>query len=49
MTVTRDKRWIGQESVYVRYGDWFVLACVGAVLLGVGALALSPPAARKAD
>lgn len=43
VTVTRDKRWIGRETVYVQYGDWFVLACVGAVLLGAGALATSRP------
>ena len=49
VTVTRDKRWIGRASVYVQYGDWFVLACVGAVLLGAGALAMRPLAARKAD
>lgn len=49
VSVTRDKRWIGQETVYVTYGDWFVLACVGAVLVGVSALAMSRPVARKTD
>ena len=49
VTVTRDKRWIGQESVYVQYGDWFVLVCFGVALLGAGALATGRPAARSSD
>lgn len=31
--ISRDKRWIGQQTFYVKYGDWFVWTCW--VLLGV--------------
>jgi apolipoprotein N-acyltransferase len=27
IAVSRDARWIGKETWYVRYGDWFVFAC----------------------
>ena len=43
LSITRDRRWIGQESFYVQHGDWFVLACLAAALLGVGALLTAPP------
>ena len=46
VSVTRDQRWIGQESVYVRYGDWFVLLCFGLALLGAWALATGRPAGK---
>jgi hypothetical protein len=49
VSVTRDKRWIGTESVYVQYGDWFVLVCFGVALLGAGALATGRPAVKKSD
>jgi apolipoprotein N-acyltransferase len=49
MSVTRDNRWIGRESFYVRYGDWFVLASLGAVLLGIGALMQPKPVVRKSE
>ncbi|MCX6952483.1 MAG: apolipoprotein N-acyltransferase [Verrucomicrobia bacterium] len=49
VTVTRDRRWIGQESMYVQYGDWFVLVCVGAVLFGAGTLLTARPVVKKAD
>jgi apolipoprotein N-acyltransferase len=32
--VTRDSRWIGRESFYVRQGDWFLGIC--AALVGMG-------------
>lgn len=31
--VSRDTRWIGFTSFYVKHGDWFVLLCAGFVLL----------------
>ena len=31
--VSRDTRWIGYTSFYVKHGDWFVLLCAGFVLL----------------
>jgi len=43
MTVTRDERWAGRESVYVRYGDWFVLACLGLASLGFFLVRRDPP------
>ena len=42
LSITRDRRWIGQESFYVQHGDWFVLASLAAALLGVGALLTAP-------
>ena len=32
ITVTRDSRWIGQDSVFVAHGQWFLLVSVGLVL-----------------
>jgi apolipoprotein N-acyltransferase len=40
--VTRDHRWIGRESFYVRNGDWFVFASL-LVLILAGALLLVEP------
>lgn len=31
--VSRDERWIGRLTPYVRYGDWFVAACAAMALL----------------
>lgn len=33
MKITRDTRWIGYHSFYVRHGDWFVLVCAGLAAL----------------
>jgi apolipoprotein N-acyltransferase len=38
--VIRDSRWAGRESVYVRFGDWFVLVCLGVFWIGAGAIKL---------
>jgi apolipoprotein N-acyltransferase len=27
--VSRDSRWVGQNSFYVEHGDWFILVCAG--------------------
>ena len=27
--ITRDRRWVGKETFYVRHGDWFVWVCWG--------------------
>lgn len=27
--ITRDRRWVGRETFYVKYGDWFVWVCWG--------------------
>jgi apolipoprotein N-acyltransferase len=35
VSVSRDVRWIGHDSFYVQYGDWFVLVC--AVFAAFGA------------
>jgi apolipoprotein N-acyltransferase len=32
--LTRDQRWVGRESFYVKHGDWFVLLCLGFVSIG---------------
>jgi apolipoprotein N-acyltransferase len=32
--IDRDRRWAGRESLYVRWGDWFVALSAGLVLLG---------------
>jgi apolipoprotein N-acyltransferase len=38
VTITRDSRWVGQQSYYVEHGDWFLLVCVGIILVGAMAL-----------
>lgn len=48
--VKRDARWIGVQSAYVRFGDWFVvvagvLMVIGYLAIGVGKL----PPARAAE
>jgi apolipoprotein N-acyltransferase len=46
--VTRDARWIGRESFYVRHGDWFVAVCAALALFAWALLAAGgrprPPA-----
>ena len=44
ITVSRDARWIGKNSFYVEHGDWFVIACALAAVLGHAALVFAPPA-----
>jgi apolipoprotein N-acyltransferase len=39
--VTRDMRWDGLQSLYVRYGDWFVGLSGALAVFGWGALAVS--------
>ncbi|MFO1448183.1 MAG: apolipoprotein N-acyltransferase [Opitutaceae bacterium] len=41
--VTRDFRWIGQMSVYVRYGDWFIGVCAALAAYGWLVLRFAPP------
>jgi len=36
--IRRDARWVGRQSFYTLYGDWFVAMSAGLVLLGCGAL-----------
>ena len=38
VSLNRDKEWTGQESFYVRYGDWFIAVSAGLTLLGAGGL-----------
>jgi apolipoprotein N-acyltransferase len=38
ITVTRDSRWIGQNSFYVEHGDWFVGVSAVLALLGFATL-----------
>ena len=40
--VTRDARWVGQQSYYVKHGDWFILVCVGLMTLGWAAVRFGP-------
>jgi apolipoprotein N-acyltransferase len=53
VAVTADARWLGQQSFYVRHGDWFVLACAilagGAFVLLRRAPAPHLPAVRSLD
>jgi apolipoprotein N-acyltransferase len=43
ITVTRDARWIGQNSFYVEHGDWFTLLCAILAALGFAAVHFAPP------
>jgi len=45
--VTRDSRWVNQQSFYVQHGDWFVLVC--AILAGLGAALLLTAPGRPAE
>ncbi len=40
--VTRDARWIGQESFYVQHGDWFVGVCAFLFAAGAGSVSVKP-------
>jgi apolipoprotein N-acyltransferase len=40
--VTRDSRWVGQQSFYTLYGDWFIAACAALALAGFLALRRPP-------
>ena len=43
--ITRDRRWVGRETFYVKHGDWFVWVCWG--LLAGCALWARPSGERK--
>jgi apolipoprotein N-acyltransferase len=45
MEVTRDARWIGQQSYYVQHGDWFIAWCAVLALLGLAAVSIGRPPA----
>jgi apolipoprotein N-acyltransferase len=42
--ITRDTRWIDQQTFYTRYGNWFVGLSLLFVLLGIAAVAPKQPA-----
>jgi len=44
--VTRDARWVDQNSVYTEYGDWFVLVSAGLMMFGAAALKMGDAAPR---
>lgn len=44
--VTRDARWVEQNSVYTEYGDWFVLVSAGLMMFGVAVLKMGESASR---
>ena len=35
LELSRDRHFVGQQSFYVRYGDWFVACCFGVMLIGL--------------
>jgi apolipoprotein N-acyltransferase len=41
--VTRDARWIGRQSFYVQYGDWFLVVCVVLATLGCAIVSFGKP------
>lgn len=45
--VTMDARWIGQQSFYVRHGDWFVAVSVALAAGGYVLLRSAAPAGRR--
>lgn len=47
--VTRDNRWIGQQSFYVRHGDWFLYLCLALTCGGYYLIRSRHPSARKPD
>jgi apolipoprotein N-acyltransferase len=44
--ITRDARWVGQQSFYTTHGEWFVALCAVLLIIGYGAIG---PAAPKED
>ncbi len=42
--VTRDARWIGEESFYVKHGDWFVAVCLALFAAGAASVSVKPRA-----
>ena len=48
VAVTADARWLGQQSFYVRHGDWFVLTCALLTAAGVFLLRTAPPVSPAA-
>jgi apolipoprotein N-acyltransferase len=48
LDVTRDARWIGRQSFYVQYGDWFLLVCAALAGLGFAVVKLGQPATPPA-
>lgn len=45
VNVTRDSRWINQQTFYTEHGDWFVALSLGLAVFAFFALRLAPPAA----
>jgi apolipoprotein N-acyltransferase len=41
--VTRDARWIGRQSFYVQYGEWFLVVCVVLATLGFAVVSFGKP------
>lgn len=41
--VQQDRRWVTEMTMYVRYGDWFVLVCAGLAAFGFSLLRVSAP------
>lgn len=49
VTVSRDLRWRDRQSVYTQYGDWFLVVCVGLVVVAYASLVLLRPPVRRLD
>ena len=49
IAVNRDARWIDRQSYYTEHGDWFVLACFGAMMFGLAALKTGGLPAANSD
>ena len=49
LSVTRDSRFVGQNSFYVAHGDWFVFVCAFVLLLGAGVLRNAPAVVTPAE
>ena len=49
IAVNRDARWIDRQSYYTEHGDWFVLACFGAMRFGLAALKTGGLPAANSD
>ncbi len=49
IAVSRDARWIGQNSFFVEHGDWFVIVCAVITALGFIAVRFAPPAEQNEE
>lgn len=49
VNITRDTRWIGQQSYYTEHGDWFVSVCAGLTVFAFLLTRVSKPVPKPSE